>query len=161
MKLRAEAIVPKDMVVDVRKMTKIVDNAMSGAALAAKVDFDTTTRTWRRRPSFKIKKPKYGVRDVFTHNEIYMYVSGGTRPHIIRARRRGGRLAFYRSGFRPKTRHQYIGSNKGRMANKDFTRPEAVMHPGTKARELDVAIQRKWDKMLPGILQRAIDAEFK
>ena len=160
-KLRMEAVLPKDLVVDIKKMDRVVNNAMDGAALGAKVDFDVTTRTFRRRPAFLIKTPKYGVRDVYTIDEIYSYLDDGTRAHVIRARRRGGRLAFYRSGFRAKTRVRYIGSNKGRSANKDFSRPESVMHPGFPAREFSIEIQKKWQKMLNKILQRAIDAEIK
>ena len=161
MNLRAEAIVPKDLVIDIKKMKRVVNNAMDGSALSAKIDFDTTTRTWRRRPKFLIKKPKFGVRDIYTIDEIYSYVSGGTRPHVIRARRRGGRLAFFRSGFRPKTRRQYIGSNKGSPATSNFVRPESVMHPGNKPREFDIVIQKKWQKQLSKTLQRSIDAEIK
>lgn len=158
-KLSVEAIVPRDLVVDVKKMDRAVNNALDGAALSAKVDFDVTTRTWRHRPGFLIKTPKYGIRDIYTLDKIYSYVSGGTRRHVIRAKKKGGRLAFFRSGFRPKSRHRYIGSNKGRRANKDFTMPEAVMHPGTKARELDEAVKDKWQKQLSKTLQRSIDAE--
>ena len=161
MKLRAEAIVPKDLVVDIKKMKRVVNNALDGSALSAKVDFDTTTRTFRKRPKFLIKKPKFGVRDIYTIDEIYSYVSGGTRAHPIRARRRGGRLAFFRSGFRAKTRVRYIGSNKGSRASSNFVRPESVQHPGTKAREFDIEIQKKWQKQLNKTLQRAIDAEIK
>ena len=161
MKLRADAVVPKDLVVDIKKMKRVVDNAMDGSALSAKVDFDTTTRTWRKRPKFLIKKPKFGVRDIYTINEIYSYLSGGTRAHIIRPRRRGGRLAFFRTGFRAKTRVRYIGSNKGSPASSNFVRPESVMHPGFPAREFDIEIQKKWQKQLNKTLQRAIDAEIK
>lgn len=160
-KLRAVAVVPKDLVLDVKKMDRAINNALDGSALAAKVDFDTTTRTWRRRPGFLIKTPRYGVRDIYTIDAIYSYVSGGTRAHIIRPKKRGGRLAFFRSGFRAKTRHQYIGSNKGKQAGSDFVTPQSVMHPGNKPRELDVAIQKKWQKQLSKTLQRSIDAEIK
>ena len=159
-KLKVVALVPKDLVLDVKKMDRAVNNALDGSALAAKVDFDTTTRTWRRRPGFLIKTPRYGVRDIYTIDAIYSYVSGGTRAHIIRPRRRGGMLAFFRSGFRPKTRHQYIGSNKGKQATSDFTLSKGVMHPGNKPRELDIAIQKKWQKQLSKTLQRSIDAEI-
>ena len=160
MNLRAEALVPKDLVIDIKKMKRVVDNAMDGAALAAKVDFDTTTRTWRKRPKFLIKKPKFGVRDIYTIDEIYSYVSGGTRAHPIPAKR-GGRLAFFRIGFRAKTRVRYIGSNKGSRASSNFVRPKIVQHPGTKAREFDIEIQKKWQKHLNKTLQRSSDAEIK
>jgi len=160
MKLRAEAIVPKDLVLDTKKMTRVINNALNGAALSAKADFGTTTRTWRRKPKFLIKKPKTFIRDIYTINEIYLFVSGGTRSHPIPARR-GGRLAFFRTGFRAKTRVRYIGSNKGSRASSNFVRPKIVQHPGTKAREFDIEIQKKWQKQLNKTLQRAIDAEIK
>ncbi len=159
MKLSAEAVVPKDLVVDIKKMKQVVNNAMDGAALGAKVDFDTTTRTWRRRPKFLIKKPKFGVRDIYTINEIYAYLNYGTRAHRIPKGTGGKRLAFFRTGFRPKTRAGYIGSNKGSRASSNFVRPKSVRHPGNKPREFDIVIQKKWQKQLSKTLQRAIDAQ--
>lgn len=151
-----KVFVPKSLVVVADKMARAVTNGLDAAAAGALVDFKTTTQTWDHQPDFTIDK-KPDSRIVGTDDEIYGYVSGGTRPHIIVAH--GKALAFPGGGFRPKTRPRYIGSNKGSKGGAVILRPK-VNHPGTKAREFDQAIAEKWQKELPNTMQRAIDAEL-
>lgn len=159
MRIRVEPIKIKGgMLFDTRKLSRAIDNALDGAALGAKVDFDTTTRTWNNRPTFLIRRTAPGERKVYTTDLIYHFVSGGTRPHKIRAKN-GPSLGFYATGFRPKSRRRWLGSNKGRRADKDFIRPVEVNHPGTEAREYPEAVVEKWNDKMPQVLQRAIDAE--
>lgn len=155
--LRVEVIIPKQLVFDPKRMLKTVDNALDQAAAGCKADFNTTTSTWNHRPTFLVRKGA-GERTIYTSDVIYNYVSEGTRPHIIRPRQ-AKRLHFFRTGFRPKSRYRYIGSNQGAVANQDETFTQLVHHPGTAAREFEKVIAEKWEKELPIELQRAIDAE--
>ena len=68
-----------------------------------------------------IKPAWYSTRrgnDVYigTKDKIYAYVDLGTSPHVIKPRRPGGRLRFFGSGFKPKSRVGYIASYGGRMS---------------------------------------------
>jgi hypothetical protein len=150
-------IVPTRFLRDPVRFERAIENTLDGAALDIKVDFAVTTSTWTNQPRFYIRKTK-GERFIGTDGLIYKFVSGGTKPHLITAHTPKG-LAFYATGFRPKSRVRFIGSNKGQQANKDFRRPMVVHHPGTQAREYPEVIKEKWDQELPKIFQRAIDSE--
>lgn len=151
-----KVFVPKSLVADPQKMARAVANALDGAAKGALEDFKVTTATWQHQPDFSIDTPNADRRVVGTDDEIYGYVSGGTKPHIIVAH--GKALAFPGGGFRPKSRPGYIGSNKGSKGGAVVFRPR-VQHPGTEARKFDEAIAEKWQKQLPVVMQRAIDSE--
>lgn len=149
-------IMPKSPLLDARAIRRALENTLTGAARSVKVDFDVTTQTWRERPRFKItRQPMRRV--VSTDSKTYLYVTRGTKPHVIRAKH-APFLAFQAPGFRPKTRPRYIGSNKG-AEGEAWVRARRVRHPGTKAREFEQVIGQKWQKQLPALLQRAIDAE--
>lgn len=154
--VKVVAIVPKDLFADTAKISRAVETTFNNAARAVKVDFDTTTQTWKNRPVFTITKDGPGSRTVATDDEIYGYVNEGTPPHIIRARR--APLLRWNYPFRPKTRPRYIGSNAGGVGS-NVARAKLVHHPGTKAREFTEVIYAKWDKQFPIQLQRVIDAE--
>ncbi len=152
-----KVFVPKSIAGNPQKLARAVTNALDGAAKGALVDFKVTTQTWNHQPDFAIQSPSDDRRIVGTDDEIYGYVTHGTRPHIIVAH--GKALAFPGGGFRPKSRVRTIGSNKGSKGGAVIFRPK-VNHPGTKAREFDEAIAEKWQKELPKTMQRAIDAEL-
>ena len=157
MQVSMQVIVPKKFLSDPKRFVRAVENTLDGAALDVKADFGATTRTWKERPVFYIRS-KPGERFIGTDFMVYKWVSDGTRKHLIVAKA-GRRLAFYATGFRAKTRPRMIGSNQGRAANSNFVRPLVVHHPGTTAREFPLVIREKYDKLLPKIMQRAIDAE--
>jgi hypothetical protein len=152
-----QVIVPTKFLRDPIRFERAIENTLDGAAKDIQVDFNVTTSTWNNKPRFYIRRSK-GERFIGTDGVVYKFISGGTRPHIIKAHTLKG-LAFYATGFRPKSRVRYIGANKGQRANKDFRRPMVVHHPGTEAREYPQVIAEKWNKLLPGIFQRAIKAE--
>lgn len=151
------AIVPARFLRDPRRFQRAIENALDGVAADVEKDFKTTVATWREKPRFYIRV-RAGERIIATDGVVYRWVSGGTRPHLIRAKTRAG-LAFYATGFRPKTRVHQIVSYKGQAANRDFTRPQVVHHPGTEAREYPQVLKEKYAKLFPKTLQRAIDAE--
>ena len=147
--MRLEVIVPRQLLFDPKRLERVVENTLNEAATAVKADFNVTTRTWDNRPPFYIDK-SIGERVVYTDDPIYRYVSGGTRV----------RRVIMTPGFSPKSRHRYIGANKGSggvMAGPSMK----ISRPGIKAREFAETIKEKWDKELPDQLQRAIDAETR
>lgn len=146
MPVKAKVIFPKSVLADPRKVVRAVENALTGLAYNAKVDFDTTTQTWTDRPTFTIEKSP-GKRVVATRSDIYRFVSRGTRV----------RYAVMTPGFRPKTRVGYLGSNKG-VGGMAFV--GKVPLPGIQAREFEETVRKKAEKEAPIIVQRAIDAEF-
>ena len=152
------AIIPARLAIDAPALARAVTNGLNAAAKGIQVDFGVTVQTWARKPTFTIEAPDPARRVISTDDAIYGYVDQGTRAHRIVARR-GKRLRFM-SGFRPKTRAGYIGSNQGgRSGAAVFV--SAVNHPGTRARYLARAIARKWDAQAAPLLQRAIDAEVR
>lgn len=151
-----KVFIPKGLVADPQKLARAVTNALDGAAEGALIDFKTTTATWSHKVAFQIDKSRPDRRIVGTDDEIYGYVTEGTKPHVIVAH--GKALAFPGGGFRPKTRVRSIGSNKG-AKGKGVVFRKVVHHPGTTAREFEDVIAEKWQKELPVTMQRAIDSE--
>jgi hypothetical protein len=140
-------------------LTKAIENQLEETAKAIKVDFEVTTRTWKERPSFFIKTISNGRR-IYTDNFVYMLLDRGTKAHKISARN-AKTLAFFAGGFRAKTRPRFIGSNKGKVANKNLTFTQSVNHPGFPAREYESTIKDKWDKEAPRQFRRALRAELE
>jgi hypothetical protein len=157
MNIRVEAIVPKNLMLDPKRLTLAVENALDLRAADVKVDFEVTTQTWNKRPDIHIAT-KPGQRLIYTDNIIYKYVALGTRPHII-VPRKAKFLRFFRGGFRPKTVVGAIRSNVGHAADSNPTRALIVHHPGTKARDFPKVIARKWQKQFPRMMQEAINYE--
>lgn len=147
-------VVPKQLV-NTAQLRRAVDNALEGEAKAVKVDLDTTTQTWAKRPAFTIARED-GKREVSTDDEIFGYVDEGTPPHIITAH--GPGPLVFGVGGRAKTTPRVIGSKAGTKGS-TIARARQVHHPGTAAREFTDTIKKKWDDRLPDVLQRAIDAE--
>lgn len=155
MKLKAIKL-PRGMLLDPKKLSRAIENALDGAALGAQADLAATVATWKHKPDFTIDA-KLGRREVFTTDEIYGYVNSGTKPHQILPKN-GGVLRIGVGG-RPKTVVGALRSNKGAKPKSFVFTSKGVHHPGSKARDFDKAAQKKWDKQLPEIAQRAIDSE--
>lgn len=144
MKTRMDVILPKSLAFEPKRLAPVIENTLDGAALGAKADFDATHRTWKHSVTFYIT-PYPGMREIWTGDLIYKFISGGTRV----------RHALMSSNFSPKSRHRALRSNKGRGGVVIVSRK--IIRPGIKAREFDLAVKQKWDKELPQLLQRAID----
>jgi hypothetical protein len=157
-RVRIEPIGSKGASLDPAKWKRAIENAGNETAKAVQVDFNVTTRTWKHKPEFKIEhgagRP---IWDISTSDEIYGYVSEGTRPHVIKPKN-ARMLVFRQGGFRPKSRPGFIGSNAGSPATGETRVAKVVHHPGTQAREFAQAIAKKWKVEWPRQLQRAIRA---
>ena len=137
-------------------------NAMRAAGVQIKKDFELTTKTWKHKPKFEMLISLTGpgpVVVVDTDDEIYGYVSGGTKPHEIWAGIYTGRsdkkaLAFPKSST-PKTRPGVIGSSAGSRSSAMVVRPY-VQHPGSKPRNFDKTIQKRREKWFKVEMQKAM-----
>lgn len=128
-------------------------------------DFTGTTETWTKKPDFEhghTINPKQATAYVQTDNEVYRYVNDGTEPHRI-PKAGNARLHFQWGGkgsYKPKTRPQQFGSRpggpSGPMVNRAWVR-----HPGTKAREFDKIIAKRWKSLLPRALRSALGKAAK
>lgn len=143
---------------DPQRFVVAVENALNGVANDIKIDFQVTTQTWKNRPVFFIRRSA-NERFIGTTGLIYKFVSGGTKPHLITAHTPRG-LAFYATGFAPKTKVRTIASYAGKQADKNFRRPMVVHHPGNEAREYPEVIAEKYSKTIGVTLQRAIDSQI-
>jgi hypothetical protein len=141
-------------------------NAMRLAATQIKKDFRKTTETWKHQPKFEDEISLTGpgpILTVFTEDEIYGYVSGGTRPHEIWAGIYTGKsdkkqLSFVWGGkgsYKAKTKPGVIGSSKG-GATGSLTHRAYVQHPGTEARKFEETIQKKRQKWFKREMEKAM-----
>jgi hypothetical protein len=156
------AIVPPSLQTDPVRLRRVIENALEMHSEDIAIDFKVTTQTWKRKPKFQITKKPW-KRLIFTDNKIYFFISGGTKKHRIPSihNTNAKTLRFFRTGFKPKSRVNYIGSKAGQAASKNLTMVKSVMHPGTKARNFDEVIAKKWRKLWPKLLQRALIAEMQ
>ncbi len=155
--INIEVIVPRELF-NTRELERALNNATKGVLKAAKVDFDVTTQTWTNRPEFVIEQD--GVEgEVSTDNKIYKFINDGTRKNYPITPKRGRFLRF-REGYRAKTTPRIIASKSGGSFGPTVFR-RRVIHPGITARLFDTAIAKKWTRLYPNTLQRAIDAELR
>ena len=140
-------ILPK-MKLSSKSMLKVLERSLDMVAQDIKVDFEVTVQTWNTKPEFDIKK-KQGYRKIFTENDIYRYVSGGTKV----------RRAVMSPGFRPKSVSGAIRSNVGNGGAVFISKKIAL--PGIEARRFSEVIKDKWIKELPTIITRAMEVEIR
>lgn len=146
MRIRIEVITPKGKrLLDAARIMAEIERARAETSKGILDDFKKTVATWDNKPDF------YSTRRgndfyIGTKDKIYGYVDLGTRPHAIKPKKPEGRLRFYGSGFKPKSRVGYIASYGGRRADSDLRFPKAVHHPGNQARRFSEKIAEKWRK---------------
>lgn len=122
-----------------------VRNSARRMATQIKQDFDKTVKTWTRKPKFeKITSTAGGNVAVLvgTDNEIYGYVSRGTKPHRIEPK--NAPFLVFQTGYKAKTTPNVIGSTVGGPTG-PTVRAKGVTHPGTDARNFDEVITKKWE----------------
>lgn len=140
--IQFRAILPKRF--DARALLAEVTKEMKDLQTDTGKDFDATVSTWTHRPKFdkEFEQSDSRIR-TFTGatDEIYTYVSKGTRPHVIRPRR--ARVLAFQGTYTAKSAPGVIQARTGGASGETvFSR--GVLHPGTKARNFDKAIAQKW-----------------
>jgi hypothetical protein len=151
MKFRVEIRKPARLV-DLGKLRAKLDEGLDQSAQQVHIDLARPTNTWRTAVKFTVKKIAEG-REIFTTNEIYGYVSGGTRPHIIRAKNKRY-LAFGPSSA--KTRPGSLESGAGSRGPADTFRQQ-VRHPGTDPRDFDKQAAELARSDFPERMQQAVN----
>ena len=132
--------------------------------------FRLVVMNWKHQPDFKarkfIREDKIWL-DVFPAGDkedvaIYGFVTGGTKPHKIRARR-APRLAFMWGGpgsYKPKTAPKGKIGGPGIVVGGTLRRPYEVQHPGTEARDFEGVIrddEKRWySRTMENAWRRAI-----
>jgi len=147
-KIKLIPIPVKKGVLDAKKHARAIDNFLDAGAENIRVDFLTTTRTWKNGPEYEIEKIKREGRRIFTRNKIYLFVSGGTRV----------RYATMTRNFKAKTQPGVIGSGRGRGGVAFVSRKHP--RPGIRARNFPEAIIKKWEKQWPKLWERMILSEL-
>lgn len=153
----ARVILPKGSVFKPDATERAIQNALTAAAKAVKVDLALPAATWRHTPKVTISTTGRYERTIAVDDKVYAMLDAGTRPHQIKPTR--GRFLVFRTPFRAKTVPNQLRSNKGSIGNTTVY-SKGVRHPGTKARNWAKVAKKKWDQQLPIIMQRSIDAEF-
>jgi len=129
-----------------KEYTQALEQSIYKTASLVQRDFQATTRTWTHKPKFDITITRQGNNYIVaagTDDLIYLFVSEGTKPHVIRAKR--SPYLVFQSGYRAKTRVGIIGSNEG-GAFGDTVAAKSVKHPGTKARKFIQKIRERRQK---------------
>jgi len=146
-RIRFEPILPKrKQIVNTRKLLSGLQRAIDDTIAIADRDFNATVKTWKKKPKFSKKKATrraYGIEGlVTTKNEIYMYVTMGTKRH--RVPKHGKKLLRFRSKYRAKTRSRVLGSRAG-GASGSFAYSMGHYVKGIKAREFqqEIALRRR------------------
>lgn len=140
-----------------RDIERAVERGLDELALEGKTLFEQTTRTWETDVDFTVGDDGDLGKEIFTDNEIYGYVSNGTRPHTITARN-GPALAF-QIGHTAKTVPGALAARSGGRGG-PLARPVTVQHPGIEAREFDEAVaerlERRAEQVVSAVLERAL-----
>jgi hypothetical protein len=153
-------IIPKKKFLgDINALERAIEQVLDNAGYDALSLFEDTTRTWKNRPTFYMRKIGAG-RSVGTRSNIYKFVDKGTRPHTIRPKRAGGVLRFKAGGFKAKTKPGRIQSFKG-SAGQKWISSKGVQHPGTEARGFSKDIGERMQKEITKEMKRAIKGMFK
>lgn len=124
-------------------------------------DFDDTVSTWDTDVKFDKQFQQTPKRIRFftgTGNEIYSYVSLGTKPHRIRPKR--AKALHFLGTYSAKTSPGTIKAKSGGSSGADVF-SKGVQHPGTKARNFDVLIAKKWRSPFAKRLTQAVNRGAK
>lgn len=142
---------------DLKKLEREMLKAVDKTTKVMRTDLKKPTRTWDTNIDvYQIAAERSGgdlSGAAGTDNRIYMFVTRGTKPHVIRAKS-GGVLA-YSSRYRAKTRIRTLSSYRG--GGYGATRfSKTVNHPGNKKREFEEAVAEKHQRTLEDNVSRAI-----
>lgn len=118
-------------------------NGMRKVGTQIKQDFEKTTQTWDHKPKFETLVSLSGGPTVLveTNDEIYHYVSEGTKPHTIRPTR--ARVLAFPGVYNAKTTPGVLEARSGGSSG-DMVYTKEVRHPGTQPRKFDELIAKKW-----------------
>lgn len=157
-----EAIVPKGDIVDTSIMLNEMSLAINQTLELVDRDFRAVTRTWNTEVVFLIKKAALQGGDlsgsVSTDSKVFMYVSLGTKPHVIKPK--NAKVLHFKSMYKPKTKPNTIGSSSGGAFGNDVF-SKGVQHPGTEARNFHIEIAQRRQVNIQNFMTAAIMRAIK
>lgn len=137
--------------VNAPKVKAILEQALDGEVKPHFIsEFDKIVANWEHKPTFQGRKfittdaIQVNVYPTGINKRIYEYVTGGTRPHIIRAKN-APVLAFMWGGpgsYKPKTTPAPSWGGPG-VASGKMTYRKEVHHPGTEARNFEKFVKEQ------------------
>jgi len=142
---------PKSLL-NLPKLRDACAKALDDAADAVAADLLKPTSTWQTKVKAAIKRIA-STRSIEVDNAIYGYVSGGTRPHIIRVK--NAKYLAFGSAFTSKTRPGTLTSGSGSRGPVD-TFVKQVQHPGTEARDYDKQAAKIAQRDYPARMLKAV-----
>lgn len=153
--IKLTAIVAKRF--NIAGVQKALKNGMADAADEFEILLLKPTAKWKHKPKF-VRKVTANQIAITTTQDLYVWTSAGTKPHIIRPKKPGGVLAF-RQQKRAKTRPNSLSSQAAQYGNQMFA--QVVHHPGTKARNFPKAAHKQarknmWARINLAMRQAAI-----
>lgn len=157
MKVGLEVLRLNKKLYDKGMLRRVIDNTLTAVARDIKIDLGVVTQTWDHKPKFTIGLSGRNARTITTDDKPYYWLNKGTPAHIIRAKN-VPRLAF-QTGYTAKTQPQLLASRPG-GASGPVVYKRVVNHPGIAARQFDRVTKEKWDRLLPGIFERALLSEI-
>lgn len=151
MKLSAKIKLPANAI-PVKALRTALDDALSQGSADASAKLTRPTGSWRHKAAMQTDV-RGDTATAGTDDEIYGYVSEGTRPHTIVAKN-AKVLAFGPSA--PKTQVGSLGSSSGSRGAVSVFR-KRVRHPGTKARKFDETAGKELEREWPATVQKKLD----
>lgn len=138
-------------VINTAAYRRAIKQALDASAREAVKQFKRTTKTWEGQPDFTIARDGEFGRIVGTENEIYDYVTHGTRPHIIRPVA-AQNLAF-QTVHVARTVPNALDSRGGGSSGPVAFAVE-VKHPGTKPRNFEKLVADEVQSRMEGLFTK-------
>lgn len=127
------------------KLLQATDAAYRRALNEGRAELRAVVNDWKSEIDFAVLPTRtksaytYEVKAIGPDLEIFIYVDEGTKPHIIRPKKPGGRLAF-QSNYSARTAPVALyGQGTGKKSGPWQYRTE-VHHPGNEARQFTKTI---------------------
>jgi hypothetical protein len=155
--VKLEPIKPKKpYLLDTRKYRSGVDRAVNDTLTAVDSNFKFTVKTWKRKVKFhksKASRVRGTVEgSVTTGDEIYGYVTMGTKRHFVRPRHKS--LLRFQTKYRAKTRPRIVGSRAG-GASGPWAFSKGHWVKGIEAREFQTEIAKRRQRNFDNFMLRA------
>lgn len=160
MSVTLKPIIPKNFS-NPAALDAAINQALTKTLTVGKGYFERTTASWQDKPKFVIDGPQDGRGSVGTNDDIYGYVTRGTRPHLI-APKNASVLSWEGGKYKAVTSPGVLGSKRvgaglrgtGGVGQAVFAK--VVHHPGTKARAFEEAVAKMLQPVLVNNVTNAL-----
>lgn len=123
---------------------------------AVKKDYQAITDTWEHEVVWDgaISLKGGPTMIVGTDDQIFKWLNDGTKPHDI-PKGMSKKTLMYQTGFIPKTKPNWIGSQKGGKSG-NYVYSKKVHHPGIEARNYEKIMTEKWKPLFKQRMEEAM-----